>query len=143
SGGGLHESLAVDRDRARGGARAPARRRPAPAGAGRSRRARGRRDDHRGDAAARRRGHQPPGVRRPRARAGPRVVHRRGRVPALPRAGAVTLRELAVWALIAAGGALELLACAGVALMRDGLDKLHYTGPAATGGACLAGAVLV
>jgi multisubunit Na+/H+ antiporter MnhG subunit len=53
------------------------------------------------------------------------------------------VREVAVYALAIAGGALAILACAGVVLMRDGLDRLHYTGPAALGGACLAAAVLV
>jgi multicomponent Na+:H+ antiporter subunit G len=52
-------------------------------------------------------------------------------------------RELAVACLVAAAVALELLACAGVLLMRDALDRLHYTGPATVGGLCAAAAVLV
>jgi multicomponent Na+:H+ antiporter subunit G len=54
----------------------------------------------------------------------------------------VTLREIVVWALVIAAGALQVLACLGVLLMRDAYDRLHYTAPSALGGLCAAGAVL-
>jgi multicomponent Na+:H+ antiporter subunit G len=54
----------------------------------------------------------------------------------------VTLREIVVWALVIAAGALQVLACLGVLLMRDAFDRLHYTGPSALGGVCAAAAVL-
>jgi multicomponent Na+:H+ antiporter subunit G len=53
------------------------------------------------------------------------------------------MRGLVVWTLVAAGLALSLLSCLGVALMRDALDRVHYAGPASVGAACLALAVLV
>lgn len=40
-------------------------------------------------------------------------------------------RELAVTALLVVGVAVTLLSCAGVLLMRDPYDRLHYTAPAA------------
>jgi multicomponent Na+:H+ antiporter subunit G len=43
----------------------------------------------------------------------------------------MSLRELAVTALLVLGVAVTLLSCAGVLLMRDPYDRLHYTGPAA------------
>ena len=46
-------------------------------------------------------------------------------------------------ALLVAGVALELLACLGVLLMRDALDRLHYTGAGTLAALCLAAAVLV
>jgi energy-converting hydrogenase B subunit D len=52
------------------------------------------------------------------------------------------LRETIVWALVAAGVALELLASLGVLLMRDALDRLHYGGPATLGAALLCAAVV-
>ena len=54
----------------------------------------------------------------------------------------MTLRDVVVWALVIAAGGLQVLACAGVLLMRDALDRLHYVGPSALGGACAAAAVL-
>jgi multicomponent Na+:H+ antiporter subunit G len=39
--------------------------------------------------------------------------------------------------------AVELLACAGVVLMRDALDRLHYTGAGTLAALLLAAAVLV
>jgi multicomponent Na+:H+ antiporter subunit G len=53
------------------------------------------------------------------------------------------LREIVVWVLVGIGAALQLLAVAGVVLMRDALDRVHYAGPAALGGALLSAAVLV
>jgi multicomponent Na+:H+ antiporter subunit G len=52
------------------------------------------------------------------------------------------MRDLAVAVLLAAGVALELLAALGVLLMRDALDRVHYTAASALGGAFLTAAVV-
>ena len=54
----------------------------------------------------------------------------------------MTFRDVVTWSLVIAAGSLELLACAGVALMRDALDRLHYGGPTALAAVCAGGAVL-
>ena len=41
------------------------------------------------------------------------------------------------------GVALNLIACLGVLVMRDALDRLHYTGPAVLGAISIAVAVVV
>jgi multicomponent Na+:H+ antiporter subunit G len=53
------------------------------------------------------------------------------------------VRGAVVTALLAAGVALELLACLGVLLMRDALDRLHYTALGTLAALCIAAAVLV
>ena len=53
------------------------------------------------------------------------------------------LRDLVVGALVGAGVAVQLLVCLGVDLMRDALDRLHYTGASTLGAACLCAAVVV
>ena len=53
------------------------------------------------------------------------------------------VRDAIVAVLLVAGVAIELLACAGVLLMRDPLDRLHYVGATTAGALCLAAAVLV
>ena len=53
------------------------------------------------------------------------------------------MRDAIVAVLLVAGVAIELLACAGVVLMRDPLDRLHYVGATTVGALCLAVAVLV
>jgi multicomponent Na+:H+ antiporter subunit G len=53
------------------------------------------------------------------------------------------MRETLATALLIAGVAVELLACAGVVLMRDALDRLHYTGAGTLAALLLAAAVLV
>jgi multicomponent Na+:H+ antiporter subunit G len=53
------------------------------------------------------------------------------------------LRDLVVGALLGAGVAVQLLVCLGVVLMRDALDRLHYTGASTLGVACLCAAVVV
>ena len=53
------------------------------------------------------------------------------------------LRDLVVGALVGAGVAVQLLVCLGVVLMRDALDRLHYTGASTLGVACLCAAVVV
>ena len=42
------------------------------------------------------------------------------------------MREVVVAILLALGVAAALLSCAGVLLMRDALDRLHFTAPAST-----------
>jgi multisubunit Na+/H+ antiporter MnhG subunit len=53
------------------------------------------------------------------------------------------MRDAIATALLVAGVAVELLACAGVVLMRDALDRLHYTGAGTLAALLLAAAVLV
>ena len=53
------------------------------------------------------------------------------------------MREAIVVVLVAAGLALELLACAGVIAMRDAYDRLHYTGPGVLGVLLVCAGVLV
>jgi multicomponent Na+:H+ antiporter subunit G len=53
------------------------------------------------------------------------------------------VRPVATALLVGAGVGLQLLACLGVVLMRDALDRLHYTATAGLAGCCLAAAVLV
>jgi monovalent cation/proton antiporter MnhG/PhaG subunit len=42
----------------------------------------------------------------------------------------LSVRELAVIALLVAGVAITLFSCLGVLVMRDAYDRLHYAGPA-------------
>jgi len=53
------------------------------------------------------------------------------------------MRDAIATALLGAGVAVELLACAGVLLMRDALDRLHYTGAGTVAALLLVAAVLV
>jgi multicomponent Na+:H+ antiporter subunit G len=53
------------------------------------------------------------------------------------------VRDLVVGALVGAGVTVQLLVCLGVVLMRDALDRLHYTGASTLGVACLCAAVVV
>jgi multicomponent Na+:H+ antiporter subunit G len=55
----------------------------------------------------------------------------------------MSVRDVAVAVLLGAGILLTLLACAGVVLMRQALDRLHYVAPGGLGGICFAAAVLV
>jgi multicomponent Na+:H+ antiporter subunit G len=56
----------------------------------------------------------------------------------------MSLRELAVVALLVVGVAATLLSCLGVLVMRDAYDRLHYTGPAsAIAPVAIAAAVVV
>ncbi|QEC48231.1 monovalent cation/H(+) antiporter subunit G [Baekduia soli] len=55
----------------------------------------------------------------------------------------MSLRDLVVDALLIATVALTVISVAGVLLMRDVLDRLHYAGPALLGALCAASAVLV
>jgi len=53
------------------------------------------------------------------------------------------MRDAISSALLIAGVAVELLACSGVLLMRDALDRLHYAGAGTLAALLLAAAVLV
>jgi multicomponent Na+:H+ antiporter subunit G len=53
------------------------------------------------------------------------------------------MRDAIVAVLLAAGVAIELLACAGVVLMRDPLDRVHYVGATTAAALCVAAAVVV
>ena len=52
------------------------------------------------------------------------------------------MRDAAATVLLIAGAAVAVLACLGVLLMRDALDRLHYTG-ALTAAALLVGAAVL
>jgi multisubunit Na+/H+ antiporter MnhG subunit len=53
------------------------------------------------------------------------------------------MRDAAVTALLVAGVALQLLACAGVLLRREALDRLHYASIGTPATLLVAAAVLV
>jgi multicomponent Na+:H+ antiporter subunit G len=53
------------------------------------------------------------------------------------------LRDVLTWVLVGAGVGLQLLAVAGVVLMRDALDRLHYTGASTLATICLVAGVVV
>jgi multisubunit Na+/H+ antiporter MnhG subunit len=53
------------------------------------------------------------------------------------------MREAAVAVLVAAGVAVQVLAVAGVALMREPLDRLHYAGASTVAAVCVGAGVLV
>jgi multisubunit Na+/H+ antiporter MnhG subunit len=51
--------------------------------------------------------------------------------------------SVATTLLVGAGVGLQVLSCLGVLLMRDALERLHYTATAGLAGCCLAAAVVV
>jgi multisubunit Na+/H+ antiporter MnhG subunit len=53
------------------------------------------------------------------------------------------MRDVAVVAALSVGVGAQLLACAGVAVMRNAFDRLHYSAPAILAAAALAAAVLI
>jgi multisubunit Na+/H+ antiporter MnhG subunit len=53
------------------------------------------------------------------------------------------VKDVLVIVLVTAGVGLQVLSCVGVVVMRDALQRLHYTAPAGLAGACLAAAILV
>jgi multicomponent Na+:H+ antiporter subunit G len=53
------------------------------------------------------------------------------------------MRDTAVAVLLVAGVALEVFAALGVLLMRDALDRLHYSAASTLGAVLLAAAVVV
>ena len=53
------------------------------------------------------------------------------------------MRDAIASVLLGAGVAIELLACAGVVLMRHPLDRLHYVSAATAAVLCVAAAVVV
>lgn len=55
----------------------------------------------------------------------------------------MTARDVIAGVLVVAGTGLQVLACLGVALMRDPLDRLHYLGPSSLAGLLLAAALVV
>src|SRR4051794_13196777 len=52
----------------------------------------------------------------------------------------MSLQDVAVYLLLGAGVACELIACVGVIAMRDAYDRLHYVAPASLGAVLIAGA---
>jgi multisubunit Na+/H+ antiporter MnhG subunit len=53
------------------------------------------------------------------------------------------VRDAIAWVLLGAGGALQLFAVAGVVLLPDTLDRLHYLSPSSLAAALIAAAILV
>ena len=53
------------------------------------------------------------------------------------------MRDAAITVLLVAGVALDLLACAGVLLRREALDRLHYAGVSIPAALLVVAAVLV
>ena len=53
------------------------------------------------------------------------------------------MRDTIAWVLLAAGGGLQLFAVAGVLLLRDALDRLHYLSPSSLAAALIAAAIVV
>jgi len=51
------------------------------------------------------------------------------------------LQDVAVYLLLGAGVACQVIACLGVVVMRNVYDRLHYLGPAALGAVLIAAAV--
>jgi len=53
------------------------------------------------------------------------------------------LRVTIGWVLLAAGGAVQIFALAGVVLLRDALDRLHYLAPMALAAALIVAGIIV
>ena len=53
------------------------------------------------------------------------------------------MRDAIAWVLLAAGGGLQLLAVAGVVLLPDTLDRLHYLSPMSLAAALIAAGIVV
>ena len=53
------------------------------------------------------------------------------------------MRDTIAWVLLAAGGVLQLLAVAGVVLLPETLDRLHYLAPSSLAAALIAAAIVV
>jgi multisubunit Na+/H+ antiporter MnhG subunit len=53
------------------------------------------------------------------------------------------VRDAVVYALLAMGVGLELVACVGIAAMRNAYDRLHYVAPSTLGAVLIAAAVWV
>jgi multicomponent Na+:H+ antiporter subunit G len=53
------------------------------------------------------------------------------------------MREIAAYALLGGGVALQLMACVGVLLMREPLDRVHFAGATTAAALLVAAAVLV
>jgi multicomponent Na+:H+ antiporter subunit G len=53
------------------------------------------------------------------------------------------MRVTIAWVLLAAGGAVQVLAVAGVVLLRDALDRLHYLAPMTLAAALMVAGIIV
>jgi multisubunit Na+/H+ antiporter MnhG subunit len=53
------------------------------------------------------------------------------------------VRDTIAWVLLAAGGALQVFAVAGVVLLRDALDRLHFVSPSSLAAVLIAAAIVV
>jgi multisubunit Na+/H+ antiporter MnhG subunit len=53
------------------------------------------------------------------------------------------MRDTIAWVLLAVGGGLQLFAVAGVVLLPDTLDRLHYVAPSSLAAAFIASAIVV
>ena len=55
----------------------------------------------------------------------------------------MSAQHVAVDVLVGAGATVELIACFGVAAMRDAYDRLHFVGPSALGALLIGAGVIV
>lgn len=53
------------------------------------------------------------------------------------------MRDTIAWVLLAAGGGLQLFAMAGVVLMPEALDRLHFLAPSSLAAALIAAAIVL
>ena len=53
------------------------------------------------------------------------------------------MRATIAWVLLAAGGAVQVMAVLGVVLMRDALDRLHYLAPSSLAAILITAAIIV
>jgi multisubunit Na+/H+ antiporter MnhG subunit len=53
------------------------------------------------------------------------------------------MRDVIAWVLLAAGGGLQLFAVAGVVLLPDALDRLHFVAPSSLAAVFIAAAIVV
>lgn len=53
------------------------------------------------------------------------------------------MRDTVAWVLLAAGGAVQVMAVLGVVLMRDPLDRLHYLTPSSLAVLLITAAIIV
>jgi multisubunit Na+/H+ antiporter MnhG subunit len=53
------------------------------------------------------------------------------------------MRGTIAWVLLAAGGALQVMAVLGVVLLRDALDRLHYLAPSSLAAMLITAAIIV
>jgi multicomponent Na+:H+ antiporter subunit G len=53
------------------------------------------------------------------------------------------MRATIAWVLLAAGGSVQVLSLAGIVLLRDALDRLHYLAPMTLAAALIVAGIIV